>query len=157
LQSKRAMVFADLDIENMLPATFTVPEMTDEEFLALCEKFPDATLEYASDGRLIIMPPTDPKSGARSAYIARALGNWAEEQGRGIVTGPDAGFRFRGGARRSPDAAWYHESRWKQAESTGRRFPVFAPDFVIEVRSPDDRLRPLREKMQEYIDNGVQL
>ena len=37
------------------------------------------------------------------------------------------------------------------------RFPVFAPDFVIEVRSPDDRIGPLREKMEEYIANGVQL
>jgi Uma2 family endonuclease len=34
---------------------------------------------------------------------------------------------------------------------------VFAPEFVIEVRSPKQRARPLREKMQEYIANGVQL
>ena len=40
---------------------------------------------------------------------------------------------------------------------TGERFPVFAPDFVIEVRSPDDRLRALRGKMEDYIANGVQL
>jgi Uma2 family endonuclease len=28
---------------------------------------------------------------------------------------------------------------------------------VIGFRSPDDRLRPLQEKMEEYIANGVEL
>jgi Uma2 family endonuclease len=37
------------------------------------------------------------------------------------------------------------------------RFPVFAPEFVIELRSPDDKPSALRDKMQECIDNGVQL
>lgn len=31
------------------------------------------------------------------------------------------------------------------------------PDFVIELRSPSDELKPLREKMQEYQENGAQL
>ena len=31
------------------------------------------------------------------------------------------------------------------------------PDFVIELQSPSDRPRPLREKMQEYLANGAQL
>ena len=39
----------------------------------------------------------------------------------------------------------------------GTRFPQFAPNFVIELRSPTDRLTPLARKMQEYVDNGVQL
>jgi Uma2 family endonuclease len=34
---------------------------------------------------------------------------------------------------------------------------VFAPEFVIEVRSPDDRIRALRERMEDYLANGVQL
>lgn len=31
------------------------------------------------------------------------------------------------------------------------------PDFVIELRSPSDELKPLRKKMQEYQENGAQL
>ena len=31
------------------------------------------------------------------------------------------------------------------------------PEFVIELRSDSDRLRTLREKMQEWIANGVRL
>jgi Uma2 family endonuclease len=75
-----------------------------------------------------------------------------------MVVGPDAGFFFPRGSRRSPDATWFDEQRYARAEEQSKlRFPVFAPDFVIEVRSPSDRLRRLRKKMEEYIANGVQL
>jgi Uma2 family endonuclease len=146
-----------LEIEKFLPATFTAPGLSEAEFLTLCEKFPDAMVEYTSDGRVIVMPPTDPESGERDAEVVAQLTNWARKQGQGHVCGPDAGFRFRDGSRRSPDAAWFDEARWREAKKSAERFPVFAPEFVIEVRSPDDRIRALREKMEEYIANGVQL
>jgi Uma2 family endonuclease len=151
------MTLAALDIEKLLPATFTFPGMSEVDFLALCAQFPDQTLEYTADGTVIVMPPTDPESGARGAELIAQLSHWAREQRRGIVTGPDAGFFFAGGARRSPDAAWFDADRWQNAKTPGTRFPVFAPDFVIELRSPDLRSVALREKMQEYIANGVQL
>jgi Uma2 family endonuclease len=47
--------------------------------------------------------------------------------------------------------------RWRQRNPPGIRFPVFAPDFVIEVRPPGQRSRELREKMEEYVANGVLL
>ncbi|NES24925.1 MAG: Uma2 family endonuclease, partial [Symploca sp. SIO3E6] len=31
------------------------------------------------------------------------------------------------------------------------------PDFVIELRSKSDNLRPLQKKMQQYLDNGTKL
>ncbi|MBD0264903.1 MAG: Uma2 family endonuclease, partial [Tolypothrix sp. Co-bin9] len=36
-------------------------------------------------------------------------------------------------------------------------FSPLAPDFVVELRSSSDSLKKLREKMREYIDNGVRL
>ena len=140
-----------LNLEDLLPATFTAPELTDAQFLALCEKFPDATLEYTEEGELVVMPPTDRKSSARVALVVHQLVQWAKEQRRGEVSGPDGGFRLPGGARRSPDAAWY------SGDPPDQRFPVFAPQFVIEVRSPDDRIQRLRDKMQRYIAAGVLL
>ena len=38
------MAAAELHIEDMLPATFTAPGLSEEQFLALCEKFPEARL-----------------------------------------------------------------------------------------------------------------
>jgi Uma2 family endonuclease len=129
-----------INLEDFLPATFTAPELTDEQFLALCELFPDATLEYTEEGEIVVMPPTDPINGSRGAHVVQRLANWAEQTGRGMVCGPDAGFKLPTRARRSPDASWF-----EGYPTAGPRFAVFAPQFVIEVRSPDDRLTRLRE------------
>lgn len=59
---------------------------------------------------------------------------------------------------RSPDTAWIQRERWEALTPEQRRkFPPIAPDFVIELRSATDDLETLRQKMQEYIDVGVQL
>jgi Uma2 family endonuclease len=145
-----------LDISAMLPAALTIPDLTEAEFLDLCQKFPDDLLEYTPEGMLLIMPPTDPETGARNAIITAQLSNWADVHG-GIVVGPDGGFRLPGGSRRSPDASWFDAARWTAAKRPGTRFPSFAPEFAIELRSPDDRLSTLKRKMVEYLNNGVQL
>ena len=36
-------------------------------------------------------------------------------------------------------------------------FPPLCLDFAIELRSPTDNMEPLRQKMQEYINNGLRL
>lgn len=36
-------------------------------------------------------------------------------------------------------------------------FAPFVPDFVVELRSSTDTLVSLKEKMEEYIANGVRL
>jgi Uma2 family endonuclease len=144
------------DLAKLLPASFTAPGLTEAQFLQLCEEFPDAFLEYTADGEVIIMPPTDFESGARVSEIVRQLGNWALHAG-GLVGGPEGGFLLPNRARRSPDVAWCDAARWAAAKRPGMVFPLFAPDFVIEVRSPGQRARPLCEKMEEYIANGVKL
>jgi Uma2 family endonuclease len=149
-----------LPIERLLPATFTAPGLSEAGFLKLCAQFPDAMVEYTSDGTVIVMPPTDPESGARVHEVGKELDKWRDRVGRGIVSGPDTGFRFPDGSRLSPDAAWYDDARWREAKKTlkpRQRFPVFAPDFVVEVRSPDDRLPKLLQKMEAYMANGVKL
>ena len=151
------MTLAALQLEKHLPATITAPGLTEAEFLDLCSEFPDCTLEYETDGTVLIMPPTDPETSAGVLRVARRLGDWADRDGRGIVMGPDGGFFFPDGSRRSPDAAWFDAARWQAAKTPRTRFPVFAPEFLIEVRSPGQRAAPLREKMREYMDNGVQL
>lgn len=149
-----------LDLDKLLPATFTAPGLSEAEFLELCDQFPDAMLEYTSDGTVIVLPPTDPETGISANEVCRQLSNWAEQGGgKAMVTGPDAGFYFPDGSRRSPDAAWFDKARWREAKKAhpGKRFPMLAPEFLIEVRSPGDRIKKLREKMEEYIANGVKL
>lgn len=40
---------------------------------------------------------------------------------------------------------------------TKKKFLPLCPDFVIELRSETDTLKTLRNKMQEYLENGTQL
>jgi Uma2 family endonuclease len=48
--------------------------------------------------------------------------------------------------------------RWQALTPEQREnFPPICPDFVIELRSKSDRLKPLQAKMQEYLDSGLQL
>ena len=146
-----------IDLSKLLPASFTAPGLTEAQFVKLCRDFPDAVVEYTAEGEVLITPPTDFESGKRVAEVIRQLGNWAIQQGKGDVGSPEAGFFFADGSRRSPDACWCDSARWAAAKQADKIFPVFAPDFVIEVRSTQQRARPLQAKMEEYIDNGVKL
>jgi Uma2 family endonuclease len=147
------------DLAQALPATFTKKGLTEDEYFALCAKFDNAFVEYTADGTVILMPGTDPETSTCESEALRQLANWAAEDGRGFVTGPAGSFLFSNGARREPDVAWLDRERWKAAKARepGKRVPVFAPEFVIEVRSPEQRERTQREKMEEYIANGVLL
>jgi Uma2 family endonuclease len=135
--------------ESNLPVTLFAPELTDEQFREWCERYSDYRLEYTADGELIIMPPTDPETGARNAAITHRLRSWALKAGRGIVTGSDAGFVLPNHARRCPDAAWMSREKLRQRPS--------CPEFIIELMSPFDRRKVTHQKMLEWIDNGAEL
>ena len=133
------------------------PRLSEAEFLLLAEQLPDWILEYSADGQLTFMPPTDPITSERNATIVHRLKAWAQETGRGVVSGPDGGFKLPDGSRMAPDAAWFERQRWQAAQVPDARFPVFAPEFIIELRSPSDRRQTLEEKMQSWVANGVLL
>jgi Uma2 family endonuclease len=140
-----------------LPATLTAAPMTDEEFAALVAEHPDLSFEMSADGELIVMPPNYSTTGARNARIVAQLFNWAERDQRGTAFDSSTGFVFPNGARRSPDASWVLNQRIGAEERSREGYLHLCPDFAIELRSESDRLRVLREKMKEYIDNGAQL
>ena len=59
---------------------------------------------------------------------------------------------------RSPDASWIPKERWEQCSPDEQeKFLPLCPDFVIELRSPSDRLFDVQKKMQEWMDNGCRL
>jgi len=67
-------------------------------------------------------------------------------------------FTLPNGAVRSPDASWVQRARWEALSPEQQEgFAPLCPDFVVELRSPSDRLSELQEKMLEYIDNGTHL
>jgi hypothetical protein len=60
--------------ERYLPITITVPGMTDEKFLALCERYEDYFLECSADGEVTISAQRDPETGVRNAAITAQPG-----------------------------------------------------------------------------------
>jgi len=140
------------------PAILRAQPMTDEEFVAFCAEHPDLNFEMTADGDLIVMPPSYSDTSASNCDMAAQLGTWARNDGRGFCCGASAGFVLPNGARRSPDVSWTLKSRVEQLGTKKRKaFWHLCPDFVIEIKSDSDRLKPLREKMVEYLEQGAQL
>jgi Uma2 family endonuclease len=54
--------------------------------------------------------------------------------------------------------AWVKNDRWEALTPEQQKgFVPLCPDFVMELRSPTDTMKKLREKMQEYMENGARL
>ena len=127
-------------------------------FFEFCQINRDYRIERNATGKISIMPPTGGETGCRNSRINRVLGNWAEADGHGEVFDSSTGFDLPNGANRSPDASWVLRSRLAQLTAEQKQvFLPLAPDFVIELASPSDRVKDLHEKMREYMDNGVRL
>jgi Uma2 family endonuclease len=133
--------------------------LTSEQFARFCEDNRDLRIEKTAQGELIIMAPAFPETSRKNARIATRLGIWAEQDNTGVYFESSGGFTLPNGAERSPDAAWILRERYEALPMPQRakRYAPIAPDFVIELRSESDRLKPLQAKMEEYVDNGVRL
>jgi len=132
--------------------------ITPEEFEELCSRNRKLRLELTSTGELIIMPPTGYETGVRNANLTYQLVAWTKEDGSGICFDSSAGFVLPNGAVRSPDASWIKREKMELlTKEQKERFGRFCPDFVVELRSPSDRLSQVRAKMVEYMENGASL
>ncbi len=128
------------------------------DFLRFSRANEPLRLELSKEGDLIIMMAAGANSGRRNANLTRLFGNWAVGDGTGEYFDSSTGFTLPNGAERSPDLAWIKKERWAALSIKQReKFAPLCPDFVVELRSRTDRLKPLQAKMQEYLENGAQL
>ncbi|MEH2412809.1 Uma2 family endonuclease [Nostoc sp.] len=133
-------------------------DLTDEQFFQMCQKNRDYQFERTASGELLIMPPTGSDTGRRNVKITTQLDIWNSESNLGEVFDSSTGFTLPNGAERSPNASWVKIERWNALTlEQQEKFAPICPDFVVELRSRDDSLKELQEKMQEYIENGTQL
>lgn len=138
-----------------IPTTFQV---THSQFQELARVNRDIQLERSKDGELIIMPPTGSETGNRNLDIEGQLWLWNRQHKLGKAFNSSTGFHLPNGADRSPDAAWVKLETWEALTVAEREsFAPICPEFVVELRFASDQLKPLQEKMQEYIENGAQL
>jgi Uma2 family endonuclease len=132
--------------------------MGDDEFFEFCARNPELRIERNAGGEIIIMPPAGFETGYRNNELCRQLGNWARADGRGVALDSNTEYLLPDGSALAPDASWVERSRLDRfTKEQKKRFLSLCPDFVVELTSPSDRLSNVRNKMQAWIDNGVQL
>jgi Uma2 family endonuclease len=132
--------------------------LTDEQLERFCSENDPLRIEREPNGELIIMSPTGSKGGRLDSEVGLELGFWARADGRGLYFGPSSGFKLPDTSVRAADAAWMSLGRWNGAIAEEQsNYARVCPEFVIEVRSKTDRLKPLQEKLQSWVANGAEV
>lgn len=148
---------ANLPDEQRTTVEFADYRMDDDAFYDFCRQNEHLKFERSPDGIIVAMPNTGGKTGNRNTKLISRLDFCAESFG-GLVFDSSTAFKLPNGAIRSPDVAWVSEARWNVlTDSQQEKFPPIAPDFVVELMSATDSVSNAKEKMQEYIANGVAL
>lgn len=142
----------------VLPFQSIFNKLSDEPFYEFCRANDEWRIERTAEGDIAIRPPVGGRTSIRNAKLTGQLGIWVEATGTGKGFASSTIFALPNGAHRSPDPAWIRNERWETlTEGQQEKFPPLCPDFVAELRSRTDALKPLQAKMQEYIDSGAQL
>lgn len=131
-------------------AEYTVEDF--ERVLALPENR-NRLLELI-DGEVVEKMPTE-KHGYYAGLFVTFINNYLFENpiGRAIVEGR---YRPAGDTRndRLPDVAYVSDINREMVE---RGAVPFMPDLCIEIQSPDDTFKMMREKAYFYLNNGSKL
>ena len=131
---------------------------TEHLFEKSCTEYPFGKVEQHANGDVVLMAPTGMESSDQNAEIVMQLRQWAKKDGRGRVLESNALYIFPDHSKKGPDASWiYREKILALSRRERKDFPRSIPDFVIELKSPSDRLSDLKEKMEDYKRLGVAL
>lgn len=140
-----------------IPPTLTLT-VTREQFIELAIANRELQLERTATGELIVNPPTGGETGKSNLSIAARVWLWNYQTTLGVAFDSSTGFHLPNGADRSPDVSWVRQERWDALTPEQRKgFIPLSPDFVVELRSETDRMKTLRDKMKEYMENQVRL
>src|SRR5438105_8108785 len=97
------------------------------------------------------------ESAYRNCEIAAQLRNWARTDGRGCCFS-NTGYVLPEGATLCAYSSWIQRDRLAHlTREQKRKFLPLAPDFVVELTSPTDRLPRVRKKMEVWLANAVKL
>lgn len=132
--------------------------LTDEQFFQFCQENKHLKLERTKTGNIIIMTPTGLETSGRNSEIIGDLIIWNRRTKFGKVFDSNGGFTLPDNSMLAPDAAVVSQVRWDALPETQRKkFGRICPDFVVELKSESDRITILQSKMQDWLNNGVQL
>jgi Uma2 family endonuclease len=130
--------------------------MTAEEFLEWTYRDENQGRHFELErGEVIELPPPGKLHGFICANIARMLGNFAAQQGKGYVCSNDAGVvtERNPDSVRGPDISYYLDAQ--TAADMERGYAEQPPRLAVEVLSPTDRINPMMQRVGELLRSGV--
>ncbi len=135
-------------------ATRTPPITTAEQLLAAPDDLKSCELVR---GELIMMTPAGFTHGDIEANLILILGSWNRIQRAGRIVTGDTGFVLERDPDtvRCPDVAFVCRDRIPDVLPQG--FFPGPPDLAIEIRSPNDTLKDIQAKIDDYLRLGVQV
>jgi Uma2 family endonuclease len=132
--------------------------MTDDELFSFCSQNKNVKIERDENNQILIMAPTGIGTSSRNLNICALLFLWNSQSNSGKVFDSNAGFFLPDKSMLSPDAAWMSMDKWNSlSEDQKEKFAYITPDFIVELMSPSDRLKALKKKMVQWINNEVKL
>ena len=148
-----------LEIPAEIPRSIVLtPPLNDEEFEKLCEKTDSAFLERTKEGTILVNAPAGGMTSDGNREITTQLSLWWKNHRRGRVFDSSAGFFLPDGSVLSPDAAYATAEQLKGLSRDDlAHFLRLTPAFIVELRSPSDRLTSVEEKMGAWMANGAEL
>ncbi len=119
--------------------------LTGEEFFDLGDIGPCELV----DGTIVGMTPTGAIHGKIEVRLARLIDEHVEKSGVGWVLSGEVGIVTKRNPDRVRGADVTFISR-EQAPDIPDGFLTIAPELVVEIVSPNDRWKDIREKIDEY-------
>ena len=109
-------------------------------------------------GEIRKMAPASFFHGTSAMRIGAPLAIYVIENGLGEVCAAETGFRIGSNPDHvlAPDVAFVNRERLEDIGEIGSFFPG-APDLVVEVISPSDRLTQVGEKVRDWLDAGTRM
>lgn len=109
-------------------------------------------------GELFEMPPAGGRHGNVAIQIGGVLNAYVKGNQLGAVFAAETGFILRRNPDtvRAPDASFVSKERLP-ARELPIGFMDMAPDLAVEVVSPGDTAREVREKVEEWLGAGTRL
>jgi Uma2 family endonuclease len=135
-------------------STLTQPKLISAQEFFLMPDPVDGSKQELIRGVITTMPPPGGLHGVCCLKVGRKVGNFADDNKRGIVTSNDTGFI----CERNPDTVRGADiSFWSK-----ERLPIIPtgyieipPDLAIVVISPSDVFTKVQQKVKQYLERGV--
>jgi Uma2 family endonuclease len=131
--------------------------LTSEDFEQIVSRLPEDRRWELIKGELYAMGGATDRHGAIAAQVARLLLNWNDSARAGTVH-VETGYTIeqQPDTVRVPDIAFVRKGR-VPPEQRRRGYPRLAPDFVAEIRSPNDRWQYLVDKAENLFQAGTRM